>query len=201
MSISTFVQNDGIESSRANPQSMAILPIGTSIDNSTMAAIEENKMHESVHGYEMKSVNQSVHTVRNIMPPHEKMLKTVQASISKTKEVLVKTAQLSSNASNTDIKVYNIDDSQTSNQFDIVISRDKVPREKSDVLIKISELEKEAEELDRIKHKFDETLRKSVKLAQYNYENDKAELGVLDSQFNSQLQSIAVSHAVSPTRY
>ena len=86
------MQNDGNESSRANPQSMAVLPIGTSIDNSTMAAMEENKMHESVHGYEMKSVDQSAHTVRNIMPPHERMLKTVQASITKTKEALVKTA-------------------------------------------------------------------------------------------------------------
>ena len=68
------------------------------------------------------------------------------------------------------------------------------------MLIKISELEKEAEKLDRIKSKFDETLRKSVKLAKYNYTNDNSQLGVLDSQFTSQLQSIAVSHAVSPAR-
>ena len=70
----------------------------------------------------------------------------------------------------------------------------------SGVRLKISELEKEAEKLDKIKNRFDETLRKSVKLAKFNYQNDNSELGVLDSHFNSQLQSITVSHAVSPAK-
>ena len=39
----------------------------------------------------------------------------------------------------------------------------------SGVLLKISELEKEAEKLDQIKNRFDETFRKSVKLAKFNY--------------------------------
>ena len=67
-------------------------------------------MHDSIQG----SINQSAVTMRNIVPPHEKMLKTMEESITKTRR-LVNNA-LSSTASNAEIKVYNnIDDSQASN--------------------------------------------------------------------------------------
>ena len=48
-------------------QSMATFPIGMSIDDSTVAAMEEAKMHESAQGYE-KTMNQSAITVSNIKP-------------------------------------------------------------------------------------------------------------------------------------
>ena len=92
---------------------MSQLPMGMSIDNFTVAGIEEAKMRDSIQGFENRSINQSAISIRNIVPPHEKMLKTVQESITKTRKV-VNQAQ-SSNASNAEIKVYNIDDSQISN--------------------------------------------------------------------------------------
>ena len=85
--------------------------------------------------------------------------------------------------------------------MDIIIKR---PTERNpDVRMKISELERETEKLDKIKNRFNETMHKSIKLAQFNYNASNPELGVLESNFpstvNSVLQSHIVSRAVSPS--
>ena len=75
-----------------------------------------------------------------------------------------------SNISDAEVKVYNADDSQLSNQVDIIIRNDDTTKGKnSEMRMKLSELEKEARKLDTIKNRFDETLRKSIKRAKYNY--------------------------------
>lgn len=75
-----------------------------------------------------------------------------------------------SNISDAEVKVYNADDSQLSNQVDIIIRNDDTTKGKnSELRMKLSELEKEARKLDTIKNRFDETLRKSIKRAKYNY--------------------------------
>ena len=89
MSVSTFVREHAEDSRVVNPQSMAAFPLGMSIENSTL---EEAKMNESAQTYEMKSINQSAITIRNIVPStHEKVMQSVQDSILKTREVIKNT--------------------------------------------------------------------------------------------------------------
>ena len=50
-----------------------------------------------------------------------------------------------------------------------MISKVRLISRNADSVVKIQELEKETEKLDQIKIKFEETLQKSVRLAQFNY--------------------------------
>ena len=117
MSINTFVHEDVHSSGDNKLGSMPALPYGTSINNSTAIGLEEQKMHED-H-------NSSAVTVREVEAQFksnekEQVMQKIEASISKTKEHLRNNATLSSNS---EIKVYNIEDSHCSNQFDIVIHK------------------------------------------------------------------------------
>ena len=96
---------------------------------------------------------------------------------------------LLANGSTAEIKYCDHDNSQDSKQLDIVISRERKLSKNAGSVVKIQELERETEKLDLIKMKFEETLQKSVRLAQFNYQNENSELGVLDSQLNSILNS------------
>ena len=106
----------------------------------------------------------------------------------KTRQYMNKNILLT-NGSHAEIKYHDPEDSLDSKQLDIVIPTDKTINKNADTVNKIHELEKETEKLDLIKMKFEETLQKSVKLAQFNYQNENSELGVLDSQLNSIMNS------------
>ena len=107
---------------------------------------------------------------------------------------------LLANGSTAEIKYRDPDESQDSRQLDIVISKERLISRNADSVVKIQELEKETEKLDLIKQKFEETLQKSVRLAQFNYQNENSELGVLDSQLNSILNSKQPSMVASPKK-
>ena len=111
----------------------------------------------------------------------------VDSSITRTREHLSKNASPVGERE-TEVKAYNFDDSRLSNQFDIVI-RDQANDKHSDYRHKISELEREALKLDKIKTKFNETMHKSIKLATFNHAADNPELGVLESRFPSTINS------------
>ena len=96
---------------------------------------------------------------------------------------------LLNDGSHAEIKYHDPEDSLDSKQLDIVIPTDRTINKNADTVNKIQELEKETEKLDLIKMRFEETLQKSVKLAQFNYQNENSELGVLDSQLNSIMNS------------